>query len=92
MGFIGLTLAENLSSLGHQILLLDIEDNNKGYRPYDRCENIDFIKCDINNRDIIENILNETIFDGIIHLGAVSRVVVAQNNPDECLRTNFHGV
>jgi FlaA1/EpsC-like NDP-sugar epimerase len=30
-------------------------------------------------------------FDGIIHLAAISRVVVAENNQEECIRTNVYG-
>jgi len=91
MGFIGLSLAQELHHLNYHITLFDIRDNNKENKPYLKYENIDFIEGDTNNKELLVNIFNLNGFDGIIHLGAVSRVVVAQNNPDECIRTNING-
>ena len=91
MGFIGLSLAQELHHLNYHITLFDIRDNNKGNKPYLKYKNMDFIEGDTNNKELFINIFNLNRFDGIIHLGAVSRVVVAQNNPNECIRTNIHG-
>lgn len=91
MGFIGITLAKELEKLNYNIILFDIRDNNKNNKPYLEFKNISFIQGDTNNTELLANIFNENSFDGIIHLGAVSRVVVAQNNPDECIRTNIDG-
>ncbi len=91
MGFIGLTLAEKLARLNYNIIIFDIRDKNKEENSYIENRNINFIQGDTNDVDKLKNIFNENIFDGIIHLAAVSRVVVAQNNPKECLRTNIEG-
>lgn len=91
MGFIGISLAKQLSKLSYQIVLYDIKDNNKDYKVFQNYENINYIQGDTNNTKLLERLFNENIFDGVIHLGAVSRVVVAQNNPDECIRTNING-
>ena len=91
MGFIGITLAEELNKLNYNITLFDIRDSNKNNKPYLKYKNINFIQGDINNTELLTKIFNENSIDGIIHLGAVSRVVVAQNNPEECIRTNING-
>lgn len=91
MGFIGITLAKELNKLNSNIILFDIRDNNKKNKPYLKYKNINFIQGDTNNRELLTKIFKENVIDGIIHLGAVSRVVVAQNKPNECIRTNIDG-
>ena len=91
IGFIGLTLAKELKKLNYDIVIFDIRDNNKNDKSYLKDKNISFIQGDTNNTELLTKIFNENIFDGIIHFAAVSRVVVAQNNPDECIRTNING-
>lgn len=91
MGFIGISLAKKLSKLNYSVTLFDIRDSNKNEKPYLKCENINFIKGDTNDTKLLAKIFNENIFDGIIHLAAVSRVVVAQKNPNECIKTNING-
>lgn len=91
MGFIGITLAKELDKLNYNIILFDIRDNNKNNKPYLKYKNINFIQGNTNNTELLTKIFNENTIDGIIHLGAVSRVVIAQNNPEECIRTNING-
>jgi nucleoside-diphosphate-sugar epimerase len=91
IGFIGSTLSIELSKKGVKTLLVDIEDNNKGTKIYENDPNITFVKSDVNDREKLKTIFAKYDFDGIIHLGAVSRVVVAEKNPDECVRTNIDG-
>jgi len=91
MGFIGISLAKKLSKLNYSVTLFDIRDSNKNEKPYLKCENINFIKGGTNDTKLLAKIFNENIFDGIIHLAAVSRVVVAQKNPNECIKTNING-
>ena len=91
MGFIGLTLAKELNKLNYNIILFDIRDNNKSDKPYLKYKNINFIQGDTNNTELLTKIFNKNPINGIIHLAAVSRVVVAQNHPDECVRTNIKG-
>ncbi len=91
MGFIGISLAEKLSKLNYSVTLFDIRDSNKNEKPYFKCENINFLQGNTNDMELLTKMFNENVFDGIIHLGAVSRVVEAQNNPKECIRTNING-
>ena len=87
LGFIGFNLAKQLAPK-YKIYLLDINERQKDYK---NVENIHFIQTDINNFDFIKSLLDSVEFSGIIHLAAISRVVVAQNNPKECVRTNIEG-
>jgi nucleoside-diphosphate-sugar epimerase len=91
IGFIGTTLAIELSKQNYNITLYDLLDNNKNQKVYANNESISFIKGDTNDTKLLAKVFSDNEFDGIIHLGAVSRVVVAQNNPDECVRTNIDG-
>lgn len=88
IGFIGSSLACDMCK-EHDITIFDIRDNNKGIKIYNTFP-IKFIQGDINNTDLLYTILNEG-FDCIIHLCAVSRVVVAEQNPDECVKVNING-
>ncbi len=91
MGFIGSTLALALQKGNYQITLFDLRDNNKGNKFYTQFENIEFIEGDTNDTEHLTMLFNSRNFDGIVHFAAVSRVVVAQNNPKECIRTNVYG-
>jgi len=87
LGFIGFNLAKRLAN-NYIVYVLDIDERHKDYK---NIENIHFIQTDINNFDFIKSLLDSVEFSGIIHLAAISRVVVAQNNPKECIRTNIEG-
>jgi len=91
IGFIGSSLAIALIKQNYQIILYDIRDNNKGVKVYQDYKNIDFIQGDTNNTELLKHIFKTKKIDGIIHLAAVTRVVIAQNNPNECVRTNIKG-
>ena len=39
----------------------------------------------------MQKLIQTNNFNGVIHLAAVSRVIIAQNNPKECIRTNISG-
>ena len=87
LGFIGFNLAKKLAK-NYKVYVLDINERHKDYK---NINNIHFIQTDINNFDFIKSLLDSVEFSGIIHLAAISRVVVAQNNPKECVRTNIEG-
>lgn len=91
IGFIGSTLAIELEKKGEKILLLDIEDNNKSVKVYNSYHNISFIQGDINDRKLLEKIFSTNSIQGVIHFGAVSRVVIAEKNPELCVKTNIDG-
>jgi nucleoside-diphosphate-sugar epimerase len=91
MGFIGSTLALALQKKNYHLTLFDLCDNNKNNKFYSQFDNIEFVQGDTNNTEQLIKLLHTKNFDGVIHLAAVSRVVIAQNNPNECIRTNVYG-
>ena len=86
-GFIGRTLQEKLYRLGHQVTLLDKKEPFQVGSPL-----VSYIKMDVCDQEKMLSVFEQTKFDGVIHLAAVSRVVEAQNNPLECKRTNLGGI
>lgn len=89
LGFIGSSLAIELAGLNHKVTLLDIREDNHFYKEHP--DNLHFVKGDVADGQFMSELLEES-YDGVIHLAAVSRVAVAQDNPDECVRTNIGGV
>lgn len=89
LGFIGSTLALSLCK-NNDVYLYDIRDNNKGIKIYEN-NPVTFIQGDICDKNKIKKLLDNS-FDCIIHLCAISRVVVAEQNPEECVRVNLNGV
>jgi nucleoside-diphosphate-sugar epimerase len=91
IGFIGSSLALELIQNKYHVILYDIKNENKGKKIYLDYKDIEYIQGDTNDTNLLESILRKNNIDGIIHLAAVSRVVVAENNPKECVRTNVEG-
>ena len=90
-GFIGRSLVEEIvnSDLPWEIYGIDIKEpvfNAPGYR-----EKIDFSRVDIREKDAVNEFFTKIQFDGVIHLAAVSRVVDAENDKDNCIATNLNG-
>lgn len=91
IGFIGTSLALKLIKLNYKIILFDIRDSNKGSKIYVNNDKIEFIKGDTNDTELLKSIFEKYTISGVIHFAAVSRVEVAQNNQEECVRTNING-
>jgi len=87
-GFIGKTLANKLIFEDISTTIIDIK-NDKSLIAENK---ISYIQGDVCDPSIMERVFSHQIFDGIVHLAAVSRVIDAENNPDECWRTNVGGV
>lgn len=87
-GFIGKTLVNKLIFEGISVTIIDIK-NDKSLTAANRTS---YIQGDVCEPSIMKEIFFNQKIDGIIHLAAVSRVVDAENNPDECWRTNVGGV
>lgn len=90
-GFIGRSLVEAIvdSKLPWNIYGIDIKPplfNDSKY-----LENIVFDTVDIRNRKAVAEYFATRKFDGVIHLAAVSRVVDAENDKENCIRTNLYG-
>ncbi len=87
-GFIGKTLANKLIFDGISTTIIDIKNDNFLIATDKRIH----IQGDVCEPSIMKRVFSNQIFDGIVHLAAVSRVIEAENNPDECWRTNVGGV
>lgn len=88
-GFIGATLTQELLKLGHNVTVIDKIENPHLLQMN---PNIHFFKFDICDRENLLNVFNNSNFNGIVHLAAVSRVIDAENNKEECIRTNIGGI
>ncbi len=86
-GFIGRTLQEKISELDNKIILLDKKESFLV-----ESESESYIQADVCDQEKMQSVFTEYQFDGVIHLAAVSRVIEAQNNPQECERTNLGGI
>ncbi len=90
-GFIGRSLVEEIvnRNLPWNINGIDIKDpcfNDSKY-----LKNIVFDIVDIRDQKAVEAYFATKRFDGVIHLAAVSRVVDAEKNKENCIQTNLHG-
>jgi len=54
-------------------------------------ENYTFVKGDICNRKLVEDLFNEHQFNGVIHFAAESHVDNSIKNPDAFIKTNVNG-
>jgi len=88
-GFIGKTLANKLFEQATSTTTMDIIKNDNFLVATDK---IIHIQGDVCDPSIMTSVFSNQIFDGIVHLAAVSRVIEAENNPDKCWRTNVGGV
>ena len=90
-GFIGRSLVEEIEKrqLNWDIYGVDINPlvfSNKKYLEY-----VNFTTLDIRNEGEVNSYFINHCFDGVIHLAAVSRVVDAENNKENCVQTNYWG-
>jgi nucleoside-diphosphate-sugar epimerase len=90
-GFIGRSLVVEIvrSSLPWDIFGIDIKTpdfNDSKYLKY-----IDFKVVDIRDKNAVDAYFCEKKFDGVIHLAAVSRVVDAENDKENCVAVNLYG-
>lgn len=81
-------MAHVLSNLKYEIVIYDINNSNENFKKF---EHIERVQGDTNDKAKLLEICQRHNFDGVVHLAAISRVVVAQNNQEECIRTNVHG-
>lgn len=85
-GFIGRSLHDTLTNLGHTVFLLDIKAQS-----FELNDLATYINQDICDGTELAKIFNTYKFDGVIHLAAVSRVIDAQKNPERCRWVNVDG-
>lgn len=90
-GFIGRSLVEEIvnRNLPWDIYGIDIKEpcfNDSKY-----LKNIVFDVVDIRNPQAVGEYFANKKFDGVIHLAAVSRVVDAEKDKENCVKTNLYG-
>lgn len=88
-GFIGSNLTESFVNQGENVIVLDLEE--KPEKLSDIFDNIEYIRGDVRNRKIVQNILHDNNIEGIIHLAAVSRVIWGEHDPERCIDVNING-
>ena len=91
LGFIGRTLLETLigENCGAQFYGIDIKkmpDDAVTLR-----ENVNYTQLDVRDEIAVKNYIKSNNFDGIVHLAAVSRVIDAEKNKQNCIETNYKG-
>jgi UDP-N-acetylglucosamine 4-epimerase len=82
LGFIGLHLAEKLSSMGHRVLILDYARNGANV-------NIDLIRGDIRNHDLCMEACKGA--DVIFHTAGIASIRRALDCPEEAYDVNVEG-
>lgn len=90
-GFIGRSLVEEIINrkLPWGIYGIDIKEpcfNNNKY-----LDNIKFDILDIRDSEAVNEYFTSKKFDGVIHLAAISRVVDAEKDKENCINTNLFG-
>lgn len=90
-GFIGRSLVEEIVNrkLPWIIYGVDIKEpcfNNNKY-----LNNVIFDKLDIRNSKAVDAYFINKRFDGVVHLAAISRVIDAEKDKENCINTNVFG-
>lgn len=90
-GFIGRSLVEKIvnENLPWKIYGIDIKEpvfNDIKYR-----EQIDFDFLDIRNEKAVKTYFSNKQFDIVLHLAAVSRVIDAEKDKENCIAVNYYG-
>ncbi|MGA1866074.1 MAG: NAD-dependent epimerase/dehydratase family protein [Thermoplasmatota archaeon] len=88
-GFIGSSLTEHLLHKGYHAIVLDNREDPKNSPEV--LERIDYYNGDIRDKRLLNDILREHDVEGIVHLAAVSRVVIGEESPEICIDTNLNG-
>lgn len=88
-GFIGSHLAEYFND-NHEVFILD--NLSTGHRSnVSFIDEMHFIKNDITNKSLVQELINKEKFDIIIHLAAVVSVVETIDNPTLSQKVNIEG-
>ncbi|MEI6556424.1 MAG: NAD(P)-dependent oxidoreductase [Paludibacter sp.] len=91
LGFIGRSLIDHLisSDIDLEIYGIDIKDFPEDAEYLKNL--IQFQKLDIRSIEQVNAYFQKNRFDGIIHLAAISRVKVAEDDKQNCIDTNYFG-
>ncbi len=91
LGFIGRTLLESLIDQGCGAKLYGIDIKKMPGDAVEIRENVNYTELDIRDETAIKNYIQSNNFDGIVHLAAVSRVIDAEKDKQNCIETNYKG-
>ncbi|MCR5124276.1 MAG: NAD(P)-dependent oxidoreductase [Treponema sp.] len=91
LGFIGRTLLETLieQNCGAELYGIDIKEINESNSEF--VSKINYENIDIRDEEKVKSYIRKNHFDGIVHLAAVSRVVEAEKDKPNCIKTNYKG-
>ena len=95
LGFIGSNLIELLLKKNFKVINVDkISYSSNFYNTHEfkNKKNYKFIKCDINNRKKISNLLNRFKPEGIFNVAAETHVDRSIDNPKKFIESNILGV
>jgi len=95
-GFIGSNFIEYFIQKYKKYRIINLDmltyaSNKNNLREIEKKHNYKFIKGDIGNRELVEDIFSEFDIDGVIHFAAESHVDNSISNPDIFIRTNIQG-
>ena len=95
-GFIGSNLISYLLKEEKEIFIVNIDKltyagDLANCKTFSNSNNYQFIKGDICDRNLIEELFEEFNFNGIIHLAAESHVYNSISGPDIFIKTNVNG-
>lgn len=92
LGFIGRTLAEQLLEYNPEIELFGIDIKNfPNDKNAPKLKRLNYETLDIRDENAIKKYFSKHTFNGIIHLAAISRVVDAERDKINCIKTNYKG-
>lgn len=92
LGFIGRTLAEQLLEYNPEIELFGIDIKNfPNDKNASKLKRLNYETLDIRDENAIKKYFSKHSFNGIIHLAAISRVVDAERDKINCIKTNYKG-
>lgn len=78
-GFIGTHLVRRLVARGDEVSIVDLEPPRVG--------GVDAVIGDLRDRGVVEAALKDGV-DAVVHLAAITSVLLSKNDPDSCFRTN----
>ena len=97
-GFIGFHLSGALLATGHKITGLDNMNNYYDVRlkqarlaHLQNNEQFEFLRADIENRDIVRNLIQNGMFDTVVHLAAQAGVRYSLTHPEAYIQSNLTG-
>lgn len=90
-GFIGRSLVEEIIERGIPWSIYGIDIKEPKFNDSKYMKNIVFDTLDIRDFRAVDEYFANKRFDGIIHLAAVSRVVDAEKDKENCIKTNLYG-